>query len=728
MSVLEWLRQWSSRSPSRRRNRRLRVELLEDRCVLTPVVSVLPIAPQPGVPFSGPVATFTDPANPGAAPGSFSAAINWGDGSGTDTSTPSVALVNGQLTVNGSHTYTTARTSTLTVTVTDNAGNFWTTQASMPTARTNLAAAAGSDGQLYVFGGLSDSFAFLSTVEAYNPATNSWATKASMPTARAGLAAVPGPDGQIYVLGGYNGSNLLSTVEAYNPATNSWATRASMPTVVNELAAAAGPDGEIYVFGGVVGVLSTVEAYNPATNSWTTRTSMPPALEQFSAAAAPDGQIYVFGVTVLGHFFSPTVEAYNPATNTWTTKASKPAFPGLAAAAPDGQIYLFGSRVEAYNPATDSLTTKASMPTPGGGPAAAPAPDGRLFTFGGSNGNPTPLPNVLSTVEAYLPAGLSGTGRLSGSDRVGVFHGDGTWTLDLGGNGSNPVTFQFGLPGDQPLAGDWSGAGFDAVGTVRVAPNAFAPDGKHALLVSLDYNGNRQWDGNAGGDVSFYFGEEGDQLVLGDWNSDGKTKLGVVRPDNTGSLSWSLDFNGDHTWVVYHFGLPGDTAISGDWTGDGKDKIGVERADASMTLADGSHPLRWSLDKAGTGVFAGAVITFGTSLDVPLLGDWSGDGRTKVGAAGPAANGGAAVFLDVNRDGIFEPATEQFAFGLAGDVIVRGDWTAGGKDNLGVARTSTSGLAFTLDSNGDHVYDAGDAAFTLPGHDNDEVFAGKWHP
>jgi hypothetical protein len=417
-----------------------------------------------------------------------------------------------------------------------------------------------------------------------------------------------------------------------------------------------------------------------------------------------------------------------------------------AAAGPDGQLYVFGgftdirggilSTVEAYNPATNSWTTRASMPTARGALAAAAGPDGQLYVFGGGNDS-----GVLSTVEAYLPAGLSGTGsrsiNVSGGgkhpDRVGVFHGDGTWTLDLGGNGANPVTFLFGAPGDRPIVGDWNGSGFDAVGTARVAANAFAPDGKHALLVSLDYNGNRQWDngpGGSGGDMSFYFGEEGDQLVLGDWNGDGKTKLGVVRPDGAGSLSWSLDFTGDHNWIVYHFGLPGDTAISGDWTGNGKDKIGVARGDASVTLADGSHPLRWSLDYAGTGVFGGAAITFGTSLDVVLVGDWNGDGRTKVGAAGPAASGvGAAVFLDVNGDGVFEPGTEQFAFGLAGDVIFRGDWTASGTDNLGVARASgASALSFTLDSNGDHVYDADDAVFTLPGRVSDQVFVGKWHP
>ncbi len=105
--------------------------MLEDRCVLTPGVSVLPIAPQQGVPFQGAVATFIDPVNLNGVASNFSAAINWGDGSGTDTSTPRITPVNGQFTINGSHTYTAAGNDTLTVTVTDNNGNFWTTQASM---------------------------------------------------------------------------------------------------------------------------------------------------------------------------------------------------------------------------------------------------------------------------------------------------------------------------------------------------------------------------------------------------------------------------------------------------------------------------------------------------------------------------------------------------------------------------------------------------------------------
>jgi hypothetical protein len=317
-------------------------------------------------------------------------------------------------------------------------------------------------------------------------------------------------------------------------------------------------------------------------------------------------------------------------------------------------------------------------------------------------------------------------------DRVSVFN-NGVWTLDLGANGADPITFVFGLPGDQGITGDWSGDGFDAVGTVRVDTSVVAPDGKNALLWSLDYNDDHTWDS---GDVSFIFGEQGDQIVLGDWTGDGLTKVGVVRPDAQGVLTWSLDlndtpagYNSDpNNYVVYHFGVNGDQVVTGDWNGDGRDKIGVVRANPNVTLAFGSHPLVWSLDYAGTGVYAGSFFTFGTTLDSLLVGDWNGDGKTKAGVAGPDANGvGADVALDLDSTGVSNPPTLNYYFGQVNDIIFRGDWTGDGKDKLGVARSLTATtVSFTLDSNGDGTYDAGDAAFTLPGPANASIFIGNW--
>src|SRR5438874_829660 len=83
----------------------------------------------------------------------------------------------------------------------------WSTVAPMPTARTALAAATGSDGRTYAIGGF-DGTNILNTVEAYTPGSNSWSTVTPLPTARTALAAAEGLDGQLYVIGGYNGAYL----------------------------------------------------------------------------------------------------------------------------------------------------------------------------------------------------------------------------------------------------------------------------------------------------------------------------------------------------------------------------------------------------------------------------------------------------------------------------------------------------------------------------------------
>ena len=145
-------------------------------------------------------------------------------------------------------------------------------------------------------------------------------TLASMPTARSLLAAVTGPDGRIYAIGGENASGRLDTVEVYDPSTNTWAKAAPMPTARNHLAATMGPDNLIYAIGGVSSVPKIVEAYNPSTNKWTTVASMPTARHGLAAVTGPDGRIYAIGGTGPGGSLN-TVEAYDPNPNTWTTVA-----------------------------------------------------------------------------------------------------------------------------------------------------------------------------------------------------------------------------------------------------------------------------------------------------------------------------------------------------------------------------------------------------------------------
>lgn len=143
----------------------------------------------------------------------------------------------------------------------------WASLPPMPTARADLAAAAGSDGRIYAIGGFNANFTpyDLNTVEAYSPATNTWTAVASMPTARSALAAAVSAD-RIYAIGGFlTGGTFYNTVEAYVPSTNTWSTVASMSTARESFAAATGSDGRIYAIGGSsYGTnLNSVEVYTP---------------------------------------------------------------------------------------------------------------------------------------------------------------------------------------------------------------------------------------------------------------------------------------------------------------------------------------------------------------------------------------------------------------------------------------------------------------------------------
>ncbi len=60
--------------------------------------------------------------------------------------------------------------------------------------------------------------------------------------------------------------------------------------------------------------------------------------------------------------------------------------------------------------------------------------------------------------------------------------------------------------------------------------------------------------------------------VVGDWNGDGKTKVGVYDGNGTWALANSSAPGGAD---IVGFGWPGTTPIVGDWIHDGKTDIGV---------------------------------------------------------------------------------------------------------------------------------------------------------
>src|ERR1041384_792757 len=94
-------------------------------------------------------------------------------------------------------------------------GNTWTTGVPMPTNRFAPAAAT-INNILYVVGGVTDTGAATSIVEAYDPVVNAWASRSPLPTPRGRLAAGV-INGTMYAVGGFGGE---TAVEAYDPLTD----------------------------------------------------------------------------------------------------------------------------------------------------------------------------------------------------------------------------------------------------------------------------------------------------------------------------------------------------------------------------------------------------------------------------------------------------------------------------------------------------------------------------
>ena len=173
-------------------------------------------------------------------------------------------------------------------------GAGWTVGAAMPTARSELAAAA-LDGRIYVAGGLAQ-FGATRAFEIYDPAADRWEKLAPLPGPlhHFGMAAL---GGRIYVSGGYGGISFTpdkAAVWAYDPAADRWTRRADLPAPRAAHAMAALGD-RLYVVGGVGPRPAELLVYDPAADRWAVVPAPLPTPREHLAAVALDGRLYVVG-------------------------------------------------------------------------------------------------------------------------------------------------------------------------------------------------------------------------------------------------------------------------------------------------------------------------------------------------------------------------------------------------------------------------------------------------
>jgi hypothetical protein len=144
------------------------------------------------------------------------------------------------------------------------------------------------------------------------------------------------------------------------------------------------------------------------------------------------------------------------------------------------------------------------------------------------------------------------------------------------------------------------------------------------------------------------------------------------RPAVVRSNEWHLrsSLSAGTADISFVYGLPGDIPLFGDWDGNGVRTPGVVRGNT------------WLLRNSNSTGNADIVFQFGLAGDTPIAGDWDGDGKDTPGVV----RAGQWYLRDSTTTG---SADDQFGFGAPADVPLVGDWDGDSDDNPGVARAGS---------------------------------------
>jgi hypothetical protein len=184
--------------------------------------------------------------------------------------------------------------------------------------------------------------------------------------------------------------------------------------------------------------------------------------------------------------------------------------------------------------------------------------------------------------------------------------------------------------------------------------------------------------------------------------------IGVYRPSTKQFLLRNSNSAGVPD-ITRAFGAADDLPIAGDWNGDGIDDIGVFRP------STGQFILRVPLFLTFTDT---VFINFGQQGDFPVVGDWDGDGIDTPGVF-RLSTGEWFLTNGPNVDGT-APVNASFQFGTSGDLPIAGDFDGNGKDGIGVFRPSTGEFFLNNELNS-----TVNAAFNF-GVSGDFPVAGDW--
>lgn len=212
--------------------------------------------------------------------------------------------------------------------------------------------------------------------------------------------------------------------------------------------------------------------------------------------------------------------------------------------------------------------------------------------------------------------------------------------------------------------------------------------------------------------MQFTLGFGGEVPLAGDWDGDGVDTVGFFRMGEGGRPEFVLAAeNVEGAGIAYRvrFGEAGDMPLVGDWDGDGRDGIGVYRPSTGLIT------MKNALDESA----ADLTVRFGQPGDVLLVGDWDGDGYDAPGLYRPAE---ARFMVVIGKPGLYE--ARSVSFGAVGGTPVVGDWDGDGRDGIGVA-DAAGVLYLRNDALSSGEADLIDVTRAL-GHPTDVLISGRW--
>jgi subtilisin-like proprotein convertase family protein len=304
-------------------------------------------------------------------------------------------------------------------------------------------------------------------------------------------------------------------------------------------------------------------------------------------------------------------------------------------------------------------------------------------------GDPFPAPGPGTTYSHPGPAGGNTATFAS------VFNGtapNGVWSL---------YVIDFVAGDDGAINGGWS---------IDITTNGPAANEQHVLDYdgdgATDYTVVRNTGGGSGGAVTWFVDPAGagpnvitpwgistDFFVDGDFDGDNKSDITVFRPGATQVAAFYILQSQTSTLRVEQFGQTGDDpTIIGDYNDDGKDDVAVYRGGASAGL-----PSFWYYRTAA----GGPVFTtqWGQNGDFPAPGDYDGDGMAdfSVQRNNGAGNGVFLTHYGVAATGVI---SQTLTWGTSSDLILPGDYDGDGKTDYAVARGSGGQIIWSVKMSG----------------------------